>query len=313
MKIAVVGAGAVGCWYGGLLALAGHEVHLHARSSAASLRQDGLTLEDAHGRRRPPIAGVHETTETIGGCDLVIVTIKSTVNRLLPGLVAPLMRSGTVLLTLQNGMGNVETLQGLVPEERLVAGLCFVCINRMPDGVVRSSLAGHVRLASCRGPAGPAAELCSGLLSKAGVDSRTENSLEGVLWKKLCWNIPFNGLSIAAGGVTTDLIVGSPALRDRARKLMGEVSAAARACGAPFDDDHIEWQFTATDRMGPYRPSSLIDYLEGRDVEIDGIWAEPLRRGVEAGVAMPELTRLLEDIRGRLRDRGSLGPGEAPR
>ena len=126
-----------------------------------------------------------------------------------------------------------------------------------------------------------------------------------MLWKKLCWNVPFNGLSIAAGGVTTDRIVGDPSLRSRARRLMDEVAAAASARGHVFDEKHIRWQLEMTDGMGPYRPSSLIDYLAGREVEVEGIWGEPLRRGEAAGVAMPEMRALLNEIRGRLASRDS--------
>jgi len=304
MKIGVVGAGAVGCWYGGLLALSGHEVRLHSRGKAQILRERGLVLEDQAGRRMAPIAGAHETTAAIGPCELVIVTLKATANASLPSLLAPLLGPSTVVLTLQNGMGNVEALGRILPIERVAAGLCFVCINREPAGIVRNMLPGHVRVASARGPAGPHARLCAEALSKAGVDCRTEDSLEAVLWKKLCWNIPFNGLSISAGGLTTDRILDDRALRSRALALMLEISDAAGACGFPFDRKHVDWQFQVTEGMGPYRPSSLIDYLDGRDVEIDGIWAEPLRRGTEAGVRMPELTRLLWELRERIAARG---------
>lgn len=304
MKVCVVGAGALGCWYGGLLALSGHEVHLHSRGMAKKLRSDGLTLEDGDGRRSPPISGAHEDTATIGPCDLVIVALKATANASLPSLVTPLLGPKTVVLTLQNGMGNVESLGRFAPVERIAAGLCFVCINRLPDGTVRNMLPGHVRVASARGAAGPHAVLCAEALSKAGVDCRTEDSLDAVLWKKLCWNIPFNGLSISAGGLTTDRILADRVLRGRALALMLEVSAAAEACGHPFDRTHVDWQFKVTEGMGPYRPSSLIDYLEGRDVEVEGIWEEPLRRGTEARVRMPEMTRLLWELRERIAARG---------
>ncbi|MFM7742237.1 MAG: ketopantoate reductase C-terminal domain-containing protein, partial [Verrucomicrobiota bacterium] len=109
---------------------------------------------------------------------------------------------------------------------------------------------------------------------------------------------------IAGGGITTDLILADPGLNDRAYRLMKEVQAAALARGHGFEDAHIKRQFVVTVGMGPYRPSSLIDFLEGRDVEVEGIWGEPLRRGTEAGVAMPETRRLLAEINARLKVRG---------
>jgi len=304
MKVAVVGAGAVGGWYGGHLAEQGHAVHLITRADASTIAEHGLRLRDRGGERVVRVASASATTHGIGPCDLVIVAAKATANPALPPLLRPLLGPTTILLTLQNGMGNVEALGSLLPSERLVAGLCFVCLNRRAPGLVENTLAGNVRMAAAHGPANDAVRTCVAAFTAAGIDCRAEESLEGVLWKKLCWNVPFNGLSIAAGGVTTDRIVGDPSLRSRARRLMDEVAAAASARGHGFDEKHIRWQLEMTDGMGPYRPSSLIDYLAGREVEVEGIWGEPLRRGEEAGVAMPELRRLLGEIKARLASRG---------
>lgn len=305
MKIAVVGAGAVGGWYGGHLAEHGHDVHLVTRTGSAVIAEQGLRLRDRSGERVVRVASASATSHGIGPCDLVIVAAKATANPTLPPLLHPLIGPATILLTLQNGMGNVEALGSLLPPERLVAGLCFVCLNRQAPGLVENTLAGNVRMAATIGPANDAVRTCVAAFTAAGIDCRAEESLEGVLWKKLCWNVPFNGLSIAAGGVTTDRIVGDPSLRSRARRLMDEVAAAALARGHGFDEKHIRWQLEMTDAMGPYRPSSLIDYLAGREVEVEGIWGEPLRRGEAAGVAMPEMRALLDEIRGRLASRDS--------
>jgi 2-dehydropantoate 2-reductase len=303
MRIAIVGAGAVGGWYGGRLAERGHAVHLITRADAATISAQGLRLRDQLGERVIQVASATPDAQGLPPCDLVIVAAKSTANPVLPPLVRPLLGPATMLLTLQNGMGNVEAFASLLPPARLLAGLCFVCINRLASGFVANTLPGNVRMAAAQGPANDAVRDCVALFTDAGLDCRAEDSLEGVLWKKLCWNVPFNGLAIAAGGITTDRIVGDPALRARARRLMEEVAAAAAARGHPFDEKHIRWQFEMTDVMGPYRPSSLIDYLDGREVEVAGIWGEPLRRGRAAGVAMPELATLLAEIEDRLRTR----------
>jgi 2-dehydropantoate 2-reductase len=141
------------------------------------------------------------------------------------------------------------------------------------------------------------------VFKSAGVDCRAEDSLEGILWKKLCWNIPFNGLAIAAGGITTDQILADPGLNARARRLMAEVRDAAALRGHIVSEQHLQGQMDVTAGMGPYRPSSLIDYLEGREVEVSGIWGEPLRRGLAAGAKMPELSQLKQEIEAKLRAR----------
>lgn len=304
MKIAIVGTGALGGWYAALLAEAGHEVHCLARADHAVIRTQGLTIRHNGQTRNVRVASAAADAPAIGPCDLVVVTIKSTSNHALPALVTPLLGPSTLVLTLQNGMGNVEALAKLLPAERIVAGLCFVCINRVAPAVIDTTLAGYVRMAAAQGPVNPAVEQCVKVFADAGVDCQAEASLESVLWKKLCWNIPFNGLSIAGGGITTDRILADPGLNERAYLLMKETQAAAAARGHSFEDTHIKRQFVVTVGMGPYRPSSLIDYLEGREVEVEGIWGEPLRRGLEAGVPMPETERLVADIKARLAARG---------
>ena len=303
MKIGIVGTGALGGWYAALLAEAGHEVHCLARSDFQVIRDHGLTIRHKGAERVVRVASATPEAATIGPCDLVVVTLKSTSNQALPALVKPLLGPATLVVTLQNGMGNVEALAQLLPDERIVAGLCFVCINRLAPAVIDTTLAGYVRMAAAQGPVNPAVETCVAIFAAAGVDCQAEASLEAVLWKKLCWNIPFNGLAIAGGSITTDLILADPALNERAYLLMKEVQAAALARGHGFEDSHIKRQFVVTVGMGPYRPSSLIDFVEGRDVEVEGIWGEPLRRGQAAGVAMPETEKLVAEIKSRIATR----------
>ena len=304
MKIGIVGTGALGGWYAALLAEAGHEVHCLARSDFEAIRNDGLTIRNQGQERIVRVASASPDAAAIGPCDLVVITIKSTSNLALPALVTPLLGPATVVLTLQNGMGNVEALAQLLPIERVVAGLCFVCINRLGPAVIDTSLAGYVRMAAATGSISAAVETCVATFAAAGVDCQAETSLESVLWKKLCWNIPFNGLSIAGGCITTDLILANPLLNERAYVLMKEVQAASVARGHGFEDTHIKRQFVVTVGMGPYRPSSLIDFVEGREVEVEGIWGEPLRRGLAADVKMPETEKLLAEIKARIVARG---------
>ena len=305
MKICVVGAGAVGGWYAGLLAEAGHEVHCVTRSDYATIQQRGLVLRDTAGERSVKIASAQPDTSSIGHCDLIIVAAKATANSTLPPTVKPLLGPNSILLTLQNGMGNVEAFASLLPNDRIVAGLCFVCINRIASGVISNTMHGYVRMAAAHGDINPVVNTCVNAFREAGVECEAEPSLSAVLWKKLCWNIPFNGLAIAAGGLTTDQILADPMLRQRARVLMNEVREAADRCGVPFSEKHIAKQFDVTEGMGAYRPSSLIDYQAGREVEVGALWGIPLQRGLLAGAKMPELQKLQDEILTKLAQRRS--------
>jgi 2-dehydropantoate 2-reductase len=130
------------------------------------------------------------------------------------------------------------------------------------------------------------------LFTRAGVRCQVNDRLAWLRWKKLVWNVPFNGLSIAAGGVTTDQILAEPALEAEVRALMQEIIGAAGRLGFDIPVSFIDQQIEHTRPMGPYKPSSLIDYLAGRAVEVESIWGEPLRRAQAAGAAVPKLALL---------------------
>ena len=116
-------------------------------------------------------------------------------------------------------------------------------------------------------------------------------------WHKLVWNVPFNGLAIAAGGVTTDRIMADEGLRTLARRLMEEIVEAAAKFGHAIPRSFVDLQFERTAKIGGYRPSSLIDFEAGRDVEVEEIWGEAVRRARKVGVAVPRLEMLYALIR----------------
>lgn len=298
--MAVVGSGAIGLYYGGRLAAAGEDVRFLARSDFEELSKRGLKVESVHGDFEVPEVAAFRTAEEIGPVDLVIVAWKATANHALGAVLPPLLHAGTQVLTLQNGLGNCEVLAGIVGPGRVLGGLCFVCINRLAPGQVHHSAGGRVSLGEWRpGVAGRAIELEKRFKS-AGIQGVAVENLRRSQWEKLVWNIPFNGLSVAEGGVTTDVLLASAETEGEIRALMGEVIQAARALGLDLGGDLIDSNINRTRPMGPYRTSSMIDFVEGREVEVGPIWEEPLRQAVEAGVAMPHMTELVRRIRDRL-------------
>ncbi len=298
--MAVVGSGAIGLYYGGRLAAAGENVNFLLRSDFEAIAHGGLKLESVHGDFELPRVRAFRTPEEIGPVDLVIVAWKATANHLLSAVLPPLLHPQTQVLTLQNGLGNCETIAEITGPERVLGGLCFVCINRIFPGLVRHSAGGRVAIGEWRpGLAGRAAEIAL-RFNTAGIPGTAVESLEQAQWEKLVWNIPFNGLSVAEGGVTTDVLLASAESETEIQTLMAEIIAAGRALGHNLGDDLIAYNIERTRPMGPYRTSSMIDFVAGREVEVGPIWQEPLRRANAAGVAMPHLEKLLERIETRL-------------
>jgi 2-dehydropantoate 2-reductase len=129
-KIAVVGSGAVGSYYGGMLAHSGEDVHFLMRSDLEAVRERGLSIHTRGEKLHLAHTQAHGSTEEIGPCDLVIIALKATANIALEELLPPLLAENTALLTLQNGLGNEEFLAGRWGAERVMGALCFVCLNR---------------------------------------------------------------------------------------------------------------------------------------------------------------------------------------
>jgi 2-dehydropantoate 2-reductase len=296
-SFAIVGSGAVGAYYGARLARVGEDVRFLLRRDLEVVRREGLrvrTPEEEFVLEQPRVAG---TTVELGPVDVVIVALKTTANAALRVLLPPLLHEGTAILTLQNGLGVEEFLAGHFGAERVLGGLCFVCLNRTAPGVIENYLPGSVVLGEFGRPAGERLHALAERFRGAGVKTVATDNLAEARWKKLVWNIPFNGLAIAAGGLTTDRILADAGLRALVRELMEEVREGAAALGHHIPAQFADHQLERTYPMGPYKPSSLIDWLEGREVEVESIWGEPLRRARAAGAPLPRLATLYALLR----------------
>jgi 2-dehydropantoate 2-reductase len=299
-NVAIVGSGAVGLYHGGRLAAAGEDVKFLLRSDFSAISEGGLKVESSLGDFQLPQIQAFQTAEEIGPVDLVIVSWKSTANSQLASVLPPLLHTGTQVLTLQNGLGNCEALAEIVGPERVMGGLCFICINRISPGLVRHTSGGRMTLGEMLPDGlGRVAEL-ERRFKAAQIPAVAVADLEKSQWEKLVWNIPFNGLSIAEGGVTTDVLLASPAKEVELRRLMAEVIAAANHLGHGLSQELIDLHIDRTRAMGAYRTSSMIDFIEGREVEISPIWRLPMYRAAAAGFVMQHLAGLLQRIEDRL-------------
>jgi 2-dehydropantoate 2-reductase len=288
----------VGGYYGAVLARAGDDVRFLLRRDLAHVRACGLRVrQPPAGDFRLPHAQAYGTTAEIGSVDLVIVGIKATANDVLPDLLPPLLHARTALLLLQNGLGGDAFVARLFGPERVIGGLCFVCLNRTAPGEITCTLPGYLSLGEFAGPPTDRLRTLAARFARSGVRTETADNLDEARWRKLVWNVPFNGLTLAAGGVTTDVIMRDPGLRAEARALMEEIVAAAARLGYCIPPEFLEQQLAVTAGMGAYRPSSLIDWQEGREVEVEAIWGEPLRRARAAGADLPRLGQLYDGLK----------------
>ena len=302
-KIAVIGAGAVGGYYGARLAEAGHEVHFLVRRDYHAVTANGLKVTSPDGDFVLTNPHIAKNNEDIGSAEWVICALKSSALRDAHKLVQPCIGPGTRILVLMNGLGLEEHFAGWFGAGRVFGGLAFTCINRGKPGYIHHLAYGTITIGHFQDSP---AELETGLSLWSGSKVRVlpAISLLRARWEKLCWNIPFSGMCVAAGGITTDRILSDKALQAAALNLMEEVIMAGNADlkfhgeNLRIDRDAmIDSMFTRTSTMGAYRPSTMIDYLEGKAMEIEYMFAEPLHRAESLGLPVPYLTLLTALLR----------------
>lgn len=309
-RIAVVGTGAIGSYYGGKLAAAGGDVHFLIRGNLEEVRRDGLRIIGADENIHVKPINCYNSTREIGPCDLVLIAIKTTGNSDLPDLLRPLLHERTTLMTLQNGLGNEELLAENFGADRVLAGLCFICLSRTSRTTVERFDEGHIVIGEFQRPPQLRTEEIAAEFQRCGIKCSIAQNLALERWRKLVWNIPFNGLSILAGGVDTAAILADQPMYDATLALMEEVMDAANRCGYPLEKGAAAEQMKRTESMGAYKPSTLWDFEAGRPLEIEAIWGEPLRRARAAGAETPRLQMLYSALRSldRVRRKKSNAP-----
>lgn len=293
MRIAIVGAGALGLYYGALLQRSGEDVHFLLRHDYDAISKDGLKIFSIHGDFILPRVQGYRRSEEIGGVDLVLVGLKTFANDRYAELITPLLGQHTQILTLQNGLGNEEALAELFGGERIIGGVAFLCSNRGAPGEVHHLGAGRVVLGEYQRINRERLDALVTNFCTAGVDCRATDDLKRSRWEKLVWNIPFNGLCALLQQPVNSLLTPGPN-RQLVRDIMLEVIAAANAQGLlrPIPESYAESMLEFTDTMGAYKPSMQIDREEGRQLEMASILWAPLDYGRKKGIAMPRVEML---------------------
>jgi len=315
VKIAVVGCGAVGSYYGAKLSRAGHAVHFLLRSDYDVVHRQGLQIRSVDGdfRVQPQCA---RAPEEIGAAELVLVGLKTTANHRFPALLPPLIGPRTALITLQNGLGNEAQLAALCGPEPVLGALCFVCLNRLKPGEIQHLAYGQIVLGEYQRHPGPRTQRLAALFHQAGIGCEVTSDLERARWEKLVWNVPFNGLGVAGTAgyeavlsgelradfrpgpcLTTDVLLGEPRWEALLRELMSEVITTAQALGHDLAASLAGLNVARTRTMGAYKASTLLDYERHQPLELQSMFLEPLRQARTAGVPTPRLEALCRVLR----------------
>ncbi|MGM9490418.1 ketopantoate reductase family protein [Ideonella sp. YS5] len=305
MRITVLGAGAMGSLFGGGLAESGQDVTLIDVNDAhlEAIRASGLRLETDRGDRRITRLVARRPEAATEAPDLLIVFTKTLhTGSALEG-VRHLIDDHTHVLSLQNGLGNVETIAQFLPSARILVGVTTWPADMVAAGHVHSHGEGAIRLWAVDGTNGPALAQCVEALTAAGLRCTADPNVWASIWEKVAFNAALNSIC-AVTRCTVDQIDLLPEGRDLALRIVGEVTAVARATGVAADPDKPSSNVLhAMAHHRGHKPSMLQDVLAGRPTEIEAINGAVVAAAVKAGVpatctqVMATLVRLI-DARG---------------
>lgn len=307
----IIGVGAIGGYYGARLAAAGHQVRWVARSDAEHLRRHGLHVSSPLGDLHLHDLEVYGPGQAPPPSDVVVLATKANDNAALAATVAAAVGPRSVVLVLQNGLDVERPVAEALPSTTVLGGMSFICSHKAGPGRVEhldyeAVTVGEYHLDGTPGGPTPAVQAVVEDLLGAGVPTTGLDDVIAGRWRKLVWNVPFNGLSVLLDA-GTDELMGDTAAHALVVSLMDEVVAASVAHGHGVPAEAVGEMLERTERMTPYAPSMKLDFDAGRPMELEPIYAAPLRVAASVGCAMPR-TEVLHRSLAFLEQRRS-GPG----
>ena len=281
MKVAVMGAGAVGCYYGAMLARAGHEVVLIGRPShVEAVRANGLRLETKAFDEQVRLEASTEAG-AVQGADLVLFCVKSTDTESAAAQIQPHLAPGALVLTLQNGVDNDARVRAALPSHDVAAAVVYVATEMAGPGHVKHHGRGELVIA----PSRRSEEVAQALIA-AGVPTQISDNVRGALWAKLVLNCAYNALSAVSQLPYGELVQGT-GVTDVIRDVVAECLAVAKAEGVVIPGDVDAAVRGIAQSMPSQYSSTAQDLARGKRSEIDHLNGLVVRRGEALGVPTP--------------------------
>ncbi len=292
---AVIGTGAVGGYYGSKLAQHGHTVHFLARSDYSFIREKGLRVDSPLGDFHLAKVSVFSSSREMPQADVLLIALKTTGNGRLKEMISPMVGRNTAILILQNGLGIEEELQASFPDNPVLGGMCFICSRKGGPGHVIHQDYGRITIGSLKKEDAPMVEEIASDMNGSEIPADIVKDLPEARWRKLLWNIPYNGLCVQLD-CNTDRIMKTPSSREIIQRLMEEVVAGAAACGITIEEEAVAKMMAFTDKMTPYEPSMKLDYDNNRPMELEYIYRRPLEEAAGKGYEMRSVWMLYKHL-----------------
>ena len=309
MRIAVMGTGAVGGYFGAKLATAGHEIVFIARGKHLdAMRRSGLRIDSATGSLLVSDSLFTDDPAEFGTADLVLFSVKSYDTESAARALAPLIGGGTLILSLQNGVDNAERIARSWGAQRTLAGVVYIGAQVIAPGVISHSTGGKIIFGQSDGENRAGAALIDGTLAAAGVDCAISENIDTVQWTKLLWNAPFCAIS-SLSRANMKRILESQALLNLAIDCMAEVQAAALSRGIHLPRALFDDTITFSKGLGEFKPSMLQDLEAKKPLEYEafnGIVTKILRQAGKAAPVNQCFYALLQQLDGNTREEAAL-------
>ncbi|WP_111493548.1 ketopantoate reductase family protein [Marinobacter bohaiensis] len=299
-SVLIVGAGAIGSFYGAILKRAGCPVSVVMRSEYDAVVANGIQIESELGDLSYHPDHVYRDGDSPAAApDYLILCVK-----VLPGvdraaLIRPWLGDKTRIVLIENGLDIEREIADAYPQNPIISCLAFIGVSRVGPGQVHHNSYGRLVMGQFPEGIGEDCQTLAGLFDDGGIKVKLTETVVGERWKKCLWNTPFNPLSVLAGGADTDTILDSEGGEDLIRALTEEVIQVAEADGYPMDRDIIDKQIAGTRKMTAYKNSMALDYLNGRPIELDAVLGNVVAIAEQHGVAVPHLNTMLVTLRMR--------------
>lgn len=269
MRIAVMGSGAVGGYFGAKLAAAGHEVCFIARGPhLQAMQRSGLRVRSVNGDLHVEHVNCSADPQSVGAVDLVLFCVKSYDTESAGRAIAPMVSDRTRILSLQNGIDNPDKLAKIYRATQVLPAVVYIGAQLSAPGMITHSTGGRIVFGQLDGAVNDETKALAEFFSASGIPNEASAGIRKVQWSKLLWNAPFCAISCLTRANTRQ-IVESPALTELALACMSEVRQAARADGielpAKLCDDTLAFSKT----MGEFKPSMLQDLEADKPLEYE--------------------------------------------
>ncbi len=289
MKIAIIGAGGVGGYFGALLAAAGEDVHFVVRSRTLRvLKQQGLRIESAVTPLHLPEVNATDDPASIGAADLVIFAVKLPDAKAAAGQVTPLLGPATIVVPFQNGVESAAMLAGAVPEAQIACGVAYIAASlREPGVVVHGGQFARLRFGA-RDPAqAPALQAFADACQRAGVDGKCVGDIRREVWEKFVFLVGLSAMT-AVTRKPIGVIRADPEMRETLRAVMRETYAVGRAEGVELPADFVDARVAFVDTLPETMQASMLHDLQaGRPLELPWLSGAVVRMGQRHGIDTP--------------------------